>query len=381
LVLGTSAATGTIQNDDASVSLAVTSASKSEGNSGSTSYTFTATRTGDTSVAHTAGWAVTGSGSNGASASDFVGGVLPSGTLSFGIREISKTITVQVVGDTQVEADETFTLSLSNPGTGLTLGSSTAMGTIQNDDAALLRGTPVSDTLTGGSGIDVLEGLAGDDRLIGGAGADTLLGGSGIDTARYEGSYLDYRILGSLDGVLSVTPRAAPQDTDNLREIERLQFSDRTLDVDDALAGSDVIYRFYNAERRSHFFTADLLERDFVRQNLPEFMYEGVGFSGLLPGESGGSSVFRFYNTATGTHFYTIAEAERDWVIGNLPSYQYEGVAYQAFASDVEGSSPLYRFYNTEVGVHFYTVNLVERDWVIANLPQYGYEGVAYWVL
>ena len=54
------------------------------------------TRTGDTGSAHSVSWSLTGSGANPASASDFAGNVLPSGTVSFAAGETSKTITVNV---------------------------------------------------------------------------------------------------------------------------------------------------------------------------------------------------------------------------------------------------------------------------------------------
>jgi chitinase len=58
-----------------------------------------------------------------------------SGRLVFAPGETSKTIPVAVVGDTGVEADETFSLRLSSP-VGATLARSTATVTIANDDAA-----------------------------------------------------------------------------------------------------------------------------------------------------------------------------------------------------------------------------------------------------
>ena len=47
----------------------------------------------------------------------------------------SKTFTVTINGDTASEADETFTVNLSNP-VGATIADGQAMGTITNDDAA-----------------------------------------------------------------------------------------------------------------------------------------------------------------------------------------------------------------------------------------------------
>gem|GEM_PF-5039106 len=129
------AVTGTITNDDvaaATLAIAATNANQSEGNSGTKAFTFTVTRSGNTSGANAVNWAVTGSGTNPANATDFAGGSLPSGTVSFAAGETSKLITVNVQGDTTVEANEAFTLS--NPTNGATLTTTTATGTITNDD-------------------------------------------------------------------------------------------------------------------------------------------------------------------------------------------------------------------------------------------------------
>ena len=123
----------------ASLSIAALSADKVEGQSGSTAFTFTVTRGGNASIATSASWAVAGSGASPAAGSDFAGAVLPSGTVSFAAGETSKTITVNVAGDTVVEPNEGFTVTLSNPAAGTTIGTATANGTIRNDDC----GAPV----------------------------------------------------------------------------------------------------------------------------------------------------------------------------------------------------------------------------------------------
>ena len=156
--IGTATASGTIRNDDggqASLSIAALSADKVEGQSGSTAFTFTVTRGGNTSIASSAGWAVTGSGANPAAGSDFAGSVLPSGTVSFAAGETSKTITVNVAGDTVVEPDEGFTVTLSNPAASTTIGTATASGTIRNDDggqASLSIAALSADKVEGQSG-------------------------------------------------------------------------------------------------------------------------------------------------------------------------------------------------------------------------------------
>ncbi|WP_200959842.1 DVUA0089 family protein, partial [Cylindrospermopsis sp. CR12] len=128
----TATATGTIQNDDAALAIASTNATQTEGSAGIKAFTFTVTRTGDTTNSSSANWAVTGFGTNQADTTDF-GGTLPTGTVSFAAGETSQIMTVNVSGDTIVEPDEGFTVTLSNP-TNATIITPTATGTITNDD-------------------------------------------------------------------------------------------------------------------------------------------------------------------------------------------------------------------------------------------------------
>ena len=146
--VGTSAtATGEIENDDTAFSVSPLNVSQSEGNSGTTLFTFTVTRTGTSPDANsnnggvpvalpatTVNWAVTGSGANPANAQDFVNGVLPGGTLFFADNN-PQTIAVPVQGDTLVELDEGFTVTLSGPSNGGIITTPTADGTILNDES------------------------------------------------------------------------------------------------------------------------------------------------------------------------------------------------------------------------------------------------------
>jgi hypothetical protein len=63
--------------------------------------------------------------------------VATSGTLNFaGTAGETQTISVTVNGDTKLEADETFTVDLSNPTNLVTISDAQGLGTITNDDAA-----------------------------------------------------------------------------------------------------------------------------------------------------------------------------------------------------------------------------------------------------
>jgi Ca2+-binding RTX toxin-like protein len=107
-----------------------------------------------------------------------------SGTLSFAPGETTKTVTVQVKGDAIVEANETFSLVLSNANHA-TITDSIGTGTISNDDQTdPNQGTSGNDHLIGSSGADEIDGKAGNDRITGLNGHDVLLGGDGNDIVR-----------------------------------------------------------------------------------------------------------------------------------------------------------------------------------------------------
>ncbi|MBF0627581.1 MAG: pre-peptidase C-terminal domain-containing protein [Magnetococcales bacterium] len=160
--IGTASASAQIRNDDSNplpvLSITATSASGNEGNSGTTPMSFTVSRTGDTTVASTVGWAVTGSGTSAATARDFSGGILPSGTLNFAAGQSSQTLTVNVSGDATVEPDDGFTVTLANP-TGATLGTASATGVIRNDDTDAIPGT------TATTSVLTINGTAGSSQI------------------------------------------------------------------------------------------------------------------------------------------------------------------------------------------------------------------------
>lgn len=170
--------------DPASLSLTTPSVTKDEGNSGATTeFAFGVARTGDLSTAADVSYAVTGSGASPAGAADFAGGVLPGGTVSFAAGSTSQVIRVNVAGDASVEPDEGFTLTLSDPTNGATLGTASAAGTIRNEDVAAPANvaTAGDDTLAGSSGDDRIDALGGNDTVSAGGGNDTAIGGAGDD--------------------------------------------------------------------------------------------------------------------------------------------------------------------------------------------------------
>ena len=109
--------------------LTISDASVVEGDSGTTTASFTVTRSSGSGSASVDFATADGTAT---ASSDYTA---TSGTLNFDDGDTTKTISVPVIGDTVEESDETFFVDLSDP-SGATIEDGQGQGTITNDDAA-----------------------------------------------------------------------------------------------------------------------------------------------------------------------------------------------------------------------------------------------------
>jgi Calx-beta domain len=129
---GISSHTVTILDDDAAVDLTIGDVSALEGNAGNTDFMFPVTLSAPSGGPVSADF-TTQDGTATTADNDYV----PiTGTIVFNPGETLHNVTVSVVGDLNIEADETFFVSLSNV-TGANVVDGVGQGTIINDDVPL----------------------------------------------------------------------------------------------------------------------------------------------------------------------------------------------------------------------------------------------------
>jgi hypothetical protein len=139
-------ATGTILDNDVTPTLSISDKSVNEGNTGTANTTFAVSLSAASGRTVTVSYAT----ANGTATqpADYAS---TSGTLTFAPGDTNKNITVQIVGDTRDEADETLTLKLSNP-SNANITSDTATVTILDDDATPTLSTTDKSVTEGNSG-------------------------------------------------------------------------------------------------------------------------------------------------------------------------------------------------------------------------------------
>jgi len=123
---------GTITNDDIGVDLTINSVSLSEGNSGTTTFTFTVSLSGPAPMGGVTFDIATANGTATTANNDYVAKTLTGQTIAEGLS--SYTFDVTVNGDDAYEANETFSVNVTNIINAVPL-TPTGTGTINNDDA------------------------------------------------------------------------------------------------------------------------------------------------------------------------------------------------------------------------------------------------------
>jgi hypothetical protein len=184
----------------APVSLAVSDASVSEGNSGIATASFSVTLNAPSTQVITVTYA-TADGT--ATAGDDYTAVAPT-VLTFDPGETTKPISVQVLGDTLSESNETFLVNLSNA-TNAVIADSQGVGTIIEDDATLIgsEGFGYSAFTHQFEAIDLVPGAAGvfTIRSTGNNNSNLVTLPSGVSFNFYGTSYTSFYV--STNGLIT----------------------------------------------------------------------------------------------------------------------------------------------------------------------------------
>ncbi|TSA10633.1 MAG: hypothetical protein D4R79_11160 [Comamonadaceae bacterium] len=94
-----------------------------------------------------------------------------------------------------------------------------------------LTGTSGKDMILAGAGNDTVSGGDSNDTLVGGAGNDSLDGGNGNDVAQYAGDAANFTLSRDSNGVVTVTDTTSAEGTDQLTNIEILQFNGKQVNL------------------------------------------------------------------------------------------------------------------------------------------------------
>jgi len=101
--------------------------------------------------------------------------------------------------------------------------------------------------------------------------------------------------------------------------------------------GTSPVYRFWSSINKAHFFTINEAEKDMIIATYPEenWKYGGVAWYAYKASDApeGTIPVYRFYSALNKTHFFTANETEKNYIIATYPeeNWKYGGIAWYAY--------------------------------------------------
>jgi serralysin len=225
-----------------------------------------------------------------------------------------------------------------------------------------------NDLITGNEANNTLRGGAGNDTLDAGPGNDMLDGEAGDDTAAFSQSLSNYTVERHADGAISVV---GPIGSDVLPSIERIRFSDGTIDAAGGNGAFDAIYYaranldvfhagangldhynqygWHEGRDPNAYFSTNLYlaaNKDVKAANInPLDHYDQAGWKeGRDPGPDFDTTLYLIHNP-------DVKAAGIDPLAHYLQFGQAEGrQAYQAIGRDVNGfDAEYYLFHNPDV--------------------------------
>ncbi|MBI5759636.1 MAG: hypothetical protein HZA46_14045, partial [Planctomycetales bacterium] len=377
-----SGGTGTITNDDS----ATVSIDSVPGNEDAGPLTFTVTLSNPVDAVVT----VQVSTSNGtATLADNDYSQVDHQLITFNAGETSKTFTVNLTADSKVEANETFSVLLSDLSAGgrnVVLGGG-AGGVITNDDTSTLTITsPTVTEGTGGSTImtfivtssaAVQSGFTVAFSSANGsatAGDYTVTTSSPLTFTGTAGETQSISVAITTDSIgednetFTVTlGTVASTSTEQALSITAVAVGTGTITNDDGIPSSR-FFRIYQQNADIHFFTNSLFEFNVVVAQGNTNEATGKEGFGVVTTQLGGTApLHRIYIPVTGAHYYTTNDTERNFLrdIGNVVEPDMGFV----YSTQVVGTTEVFRLYNIPRGVHLFTDSVFEKDSILAAYP------------
>ena len=116
-----------------------------------------------------------------------------------------------------------------------------------------------------------------------------------------------------------------------------------------------------------------------------DLVEETNGFGDVAPTDPNAVAVYRFYDNPFGTHFFTANVGERDTIIATRPDLTYEAAStFYEHSAMQTGDSAVYRLFDMNTGTQFLTGNATEYNGLVTMgsatyRPDLHSEGVAFY--
>nr|WP_242033465.1 SBBP repeat-containing protein [Phormidium sp. FACHB-592] len=304
-----------------------------EGNSGTTAYTFTVNLSNTSTQTISVSYA-TADGTATAADNDYTAAA---GTLIFNPGETSKTITVLVKGDSKVEPDETFLVQLLNP-TYATIApnATTGTGTIVNDDYAQLLWR---DSVSGQNVVWQLNG-------------------STLQSSYYIPTLADpnWQIVSTADF-----------DRDGNADI---LWRHQT-------TGENAIWQMNRTGLQSGYYLATIADLNWRLLGTDDFNGDGTADLLWRNQATGQNAIWQMNGFATQTAALINTVADLNWQIVSTADFDNDGKADLLWRNQSTGENALWQMNGLTTKSAFYLNTVADTNWQVAGTADFDHDGIA----
>ena len=144
---------------------------------------------------------------------------------------------------------------------------------------------------------------------------------------------------------------------------------------------ANTIYRFFDSVHGTELLTSSLGEVKMIQAARPDLAFEGPALGSVAadPGNPNVAQVFRFFNTQDGTHFFTASAGEAASIAKTRPDMAQEQSNMFEHVTQQTGDVAVYRFFNSGNGSHFFTSSAGEAASLAQTRPDMVNEGIAFY--
>ncbi|MBD2078274.1 DUF4347 domain-containing protein [Phormidium sp. FACHB-592] len=314
------------------VTLSSTS-NRTEGNSGTTAYTFTVNLSNTSAETVTVNY-TTADGTATVADNDYTA---VSGVLTFNPGETSKTITVAVKGDTKVEQEETFLVKLlSSSNAMIASDANIRVGTIANDDQVQLLWR---------------------DR-ISGQNVVWQLNNSTLQSSYYLPTVADanWQIISTAD-------------FDRDGNADLLWRNQRT--------GENAIWQMNSTGLQSGYYLATIADLNWQLLGTDDF--NGDGTADLLwhHQATGQNAIWQMSGFSTQTAALLTTVADLNWQIISTADFDNDGKADLLWRHRVTGENAIWQMNGLTTKSAFYINTVADTNWQVAGTADFDHDGLA----
>ncbi|MBW4419144.1 MAG: DUF4347 domain-containing protein [Myxacorys californica WJT36-NPBG1] len=369
--------------------LSIGNVSQTEGNSGTTAYTFTVSLSNASAQTVAVNY-TTADGTATVADGDYSAAT---SSLTFAPGETSKTITINVKGDPNRELDETFFVNLLNPTNAtLTANATSGTGTLLNDDRVNLvwrsNNPAISSSGSGQNAIWQMNSftLESGYYLPTVAGSNWQIVGTadfnqdGTDDLLWRNQATGENAIWQLNSIGFQSSRFITSADLNWQIASTADFNnDGTADIvwRHQATGQNAIWQMNSTGLQNGYFITSVADLNWQIASTADFNNDGTADILWRNKTSGQNAIWQMNGFTLQSSRFILPVTDSNWQMVGTADFNNDGIADIVWRHQATGQNAIWQMNSTDVQTGYYLTPVADLNWQIAGVANFNGDGSA----